>query len=126
MRWVTPIIPDNVIRKFVQLAAKSGIDIFRIFDSLNWIEGMRVAIDAVRETGKIAEATICYTGDIMDPSRNKYSLKYYVDLAKELEKAGAQILAIKDMAGLLKPFAAYQAGEGFKRRDRNSDSFAYT
>ena len=106
--------PDNVIRKFVQLAAKSGIDIFRIFDSLNWIEGMRVAIDAVRETGKIAEATICYTGDIMDPARNKYSLKYYVDLAKELEKAGAQILAIKDMAGLLKPFAAYQLVKALK------------
>lgn len=99
--------PDNVIRKFVHLAAKSGIDIFRIFDSLNWIEGMRTAIDAVRETGKIAEATICYTGDILDPKRDKYSLKYYVDLARELEKAGAQILAIKDMAGLLKPYAAY-------------------
>ncbi|MBA4547440.1 pyruvate carboxylase [Thermoactinomyces intermedius] len=106
--------PDNVIRKFVQLAAKSGIDVFRIFDSLNWIEGMRVAIDAVRETGKIAEATICYTGDITDPSRNKYTLKYYVELAKELEKAGAQILAIKDMAGLLKPFAAYQLVKALK------------
>lgn len=106
--------PDNVIRKFVHLAAESGIDIFRIFDSLNWIEGMRTAIDAVRETGKIAEATICYTGDILDPKRDKYSLKYYVDLAKELEKTGAQILAIKDMAGLLKPYAAYKLVKALK------------
>lgn len=97
--------PDNVIRKFIQQAADGGIDIFRIFDSLNWIEGMRVAIDAVRESGKIAEATICYTGDIFKTD-SKYSLSYYVNLAKELEKAGAQILAIKDMAGLLKPYAA--------------------
>ncbi|MBC6951727.1 biotin/lipoyl-binding protein, partial [candidate division KSB1 bacterium] len=106
--------PDNVIRKFVQLAAKSGIDVFRIFDSLNWIEGMQVAIDAVRETGKIAEATICYTGDILDATRDKYSLQYYVDLAKQLEDAGAQMLAIKDMAGLLKPFAAYKLVKALK------------
>lgn len=107
--------PDNVIRKFVQLSAQAGIDIFRIFDSLNWIEGMRVAIDAVRETGKVAEATICYTGDITDPYRDKYSLKYYVDLAKELEKVGAHILCIKDMAGLLKPYAAYQLVKTLKQ-----------
>ncbi|TCW41713.1 pyruvate carboxylase [Laceyella sacchari] len=100
--------PDNVIQEFVKVAAKSGIDVFRIFDSLNWLEGMRVAIDAVREAGKIAEATICYTGDILDPNRDKYSLTYYVNLAKELEKAGAHMIAIKDMAGLLKPFAAYK------------------
>jgi pyruvate carboxylase len=100
--------PDNVIRKFVHHSAESGIDIFRIFDSLNWLPGMQTAIDAVRETGKIAEAAICYTGDILDPNRNKYNLQYYVDLAKQMEKAGAHILAIKDMAGLLKPYAAYQ------------------
>ncbi|MCY9695437.1 pyruvate carboxylase [Paenibacillus alginolyticus] len=100
--------PDNVIRKFVQLASEAGIDIFRIFDSLNWIEGMRIAIDSVLESGKIAEAAICYTGDILDERRDKYSLSYYVGLAKQLEKAGAHILAIKDMAGLLKPFAAYK------------------
>lgn len=100
--------PDNVIRKFVQLAANAGIDVFRIFDSLNWIPGMQTAIEEVCKSGKVAEAAICYTGDILDPKRNKYSLKYYIDLAKELEKAGAHILCIKDMAGLLKPFAAYQ------------------
>ncbi len=99
--------PDNVIKRFVQESAQKGIDIFRIFDSLNWIEGMRVAIEAVRESGKIAEATICYTGDIHDSSRAKYDLNYYIMMAKELEKTGAHILAIKDMAGLLKPYAAY-------------------
>lgn len=100
--------PDNVIEKFVQMSAEQGIDVFRIFDSLNWLEGMHVAIDAVRQTGKIAEAAICYTGDILNPERDKYSLKYYVNLAKELEKMGAHILCIKDMAGLLKPYAAYK------------------
>jgi pyruvate carboxylase len=105
---------DNVIRKFVQLSAEAGIDIFRIFDSLNWIEGMRVAMDAVLESGKVAEAAICYTGDILDPKRNKYSLSYYVNLAKELEKAGAHILCIKDMAGLLKPYAGYQLVKALK------------
>lgn len=99
--------PDNVIKKFVQLSAGAGIDIFRIFDSLNSMDGMRLAIEAVRETNKIAEASICYTGDILDPRREKYNLKYYIQLAKELEKAGAHILAIKDMASLLKPYAGY-------------------
>lgn len=99
--------PDNVIRAFIKEAARAGIDVFRIFDSLNWVDNMRVAIEAVREEGKIAEAAICYTGDIHDPSRPKYNLRYYVELAKELERAGAHILAIKDMAGLLKPYAAY-------------------
>lgn len=106
--------PDNVIRKFIQLSAKAGIDVFRIFDSLNWIEGMRLAIDAVRESDKVAEATICYTGDILDSYRDKYNLKYYVDLGKQLEQAGAHILAIKDMAGLLKPFAAYKLVKALK------------
>ena len=100
--------PDNVIREFVQLSAHAGIDVFRIFDSLNWIKGMEVAIDAVRQTGKIAEAAICYTGDIDDPTRTKFTMDYYKQLAKELENQGAHILAIKDMAGLLKPNAAYR------------------
>ncbi len=98
--------PDNLIRAFVQQSAKDGIDVFRIFDSLNWIPGMEIAMDEVLKQDKICEATICYTGDILDPKRDKYTLKYYVDLAKELEKRGAHILAIKDMSGLLKPYAA--------------------
>lgn len=100
--------PDNLIREFIAESASSGIDVFRIFDSLNWIKGMEVAIDAVRQSGKIAEAAICYTGDILDDNRAKYSVQYYKDMAKELELAGAHILAIKDMAGLLKPEAAYR------------------
>ena len=98
--------PDNVVRYFVHEAASAGMDIFRIFDCLNWVENMRVAIDAVCETGKLAEGAICYTGDILDPDRTKYSLRYYVDLAKDLERAGCHILGLKDMAGLLKPAAA--------------------
>ncbi len=100
--------PDNVIREFVSLSAMGGIDVFRVFDSLNWVKGMEVAIEAVRDTGKIAEAAICYTGDINDPVRTKYSIDYYKNMAKELENQGAHILAIKDMAGLLKPEAAYR------------------
>ena len=100
--------PDNVIREFVRKSGDAGIDVFRIFDSLNWIKGMEVAIDEVRQSGKIAEAAICYTGDILDPSRDKYTVQYYKEMAKELEAAGAHILAIKDMAGLLKPEAAYR------------------
>lgn len=98
--------PDNVVRAFVHQAAESGVDVFRVFDSLNWVENMRVAMDAVLETGKICEGTICYTGNILDPDRSKYDLKYYVAMAKELEAAGAQVLGLKDMAGLLKPAAA--------------------
>ncbi len=100
--------PDNLIREFIAESAASGIDVFRIFDSLNWIKGMEVAIDAARQSGKIAEAAICYTGDIFDETRAKYSVQYYKDMAKELEATGAHILAIKDMAGLLKPEAAYR------------------
>ena len=96
---------DNVVRQFIEQAAR-GVDVFRIFDCLNWVENMRVAIDAVVESGKIAEGALCYTGDILDPDRAKYSLNYYVGLASELEAAGCHILAIKDMAGLLKPAAA--------------------
>ncbi len=98
--------PDNVIREFVKQAAKGGIDVFRIFDSLNWMQGMEVALDETLNQGKVAEACICYTGDILDDSRTKYNLDYYVNMAKELEKRGAHILGIKDMSGLLKPMAA--------------------
>ena len=97
--------PDNVVESFVKEAAK-GIDVFRVFDSLNWVENMRIAMNAVLETNKICEASICYTGDILNPERAKYDLKYYVSMAKELEAAGAHILGLKDMAGLLKPAAA--------------------
>lgn len=98
--------PDNVVRHFVHQAAEAGMDIFRIFDCLNWVENMRVSIDAVLECGKLAEGAICYTGDIHDPLRAKYPLKYYTGLAKELEAAGVHILGLKDMAGVLKPAAA--------------------
>jgi pyruvate carboxylase len=98
--------PDNVVRWYVKQAAAGGIDLFRVFDCLNWVENMRVAMDAVRETDALCEAAICYTGDLADASRPKYDLKYYVALARELEAAGAHIIAIKDMAGLLKPASA--------------------
>ncbi|MCG8271937.1 pyruvate carboxylase [Aquamicrobium sp. NLF2-7] len=98
--------PDNVVQHFVKQAAEGGVDLFRVFDCLNWVENMRVAMDAVIAEGKLCEAAMCYTGDILDPSRAKYDLKYYVSLAKELEAAGAHIIAVKDMAGLLKPAAA--------------------
>jgi pyruvate carboxylase len=98
--------PDNVVRHFVRQTADAGMDVFRIFDCLNWVENMRVAIDAVRDAGKLAEGAVCYTGDILDPDRAKYSLSYYVALAKEVERAGCHILGLKDMAGLLKPAAA--------------------
>ena len=98
--------PDNVVQGFVKRSAESGMDVFRVFDSLNWVENMRVAMDAVVENEKVCEAVVCYTGDILDPDRSKYDLKYYVAMAKELEAAGAHILGVKDMAGLLKPAAA--------------------
>lgn len=98
--------PDNVVRAFVLQAAKTGVDVFRVFDSLNWVENMRVAMDAVLESNKVCEGTICYTGDMLDPNRSKYDLKYYVDRAKELKSAGAHVLGLKDMAGLLKPASA--------------------
>lgn len=98
--------PDNVVKFFVHQAAENGIDLFRVFDCLNWVENMRVSMDAVQETGKLCEGVLCYTGDLLDSARPKYDLKYYVGLARELEAAGAHILGIKDMAGLLKPQAA--------------------
>ena len=98
--------PDNQVRKFIEESAKGGIDVFRVFDSLNWIPNMEVAMDEVLKQNKILEATMCYTGDILDPKRDKYTLEYYVNMAKELEKRGAHTLCIKDMSGLLKPYAA--------------------
>jgi pyruvate carboxylase len=98
--------PDNVVRHFVAQAAQHGVDVFRVFDSLNWAENMRVAIDAVLETGKLCEAAICYTGNLADPAERKYDLRYYVALAKEFERAGAHVIGIKDMAGLCRPRAA--------------------
>jgi pyruvate carboxylase len=98
--------PDNVVRTFVKESAQAGIDLFRIFDALNWLPNLQLGIEAVRDTGMLCEAAICYTGDILDPGRPKYDLKYYTTLAKELEKRGANLLCIKDMAGLCKPSAA--------------------
>lgn len=106
--------PDNVVKFFVREAAKGGVDVFRVFDCLNWVENMRVSIDAVLEADKVAEGAICYTGDVLDPNRAKYDLKYYVGLAKELEAAGAHVLGLKDMAGLLKPAAAKKLIETLK------------
>ena len=111
--------PDNVVQRFVEEAAAAGIDVFRVFDSLNWTQGMTVAMDAVRKTGKICEAAICYTGDISDPTPQQVPALLLRRLAKELEKMGAHILAIKDMAGLLKPYGRLQAGEGAQGGDRH-------
>jgi pyruvate carboxylase len=97
---------DNVVRFFVEQAARQGIDLFRVFDSLNWVENMRTSIDAVRETGALCEGAICYTGDLFDTKRPKYGLKYYVGIAKDLQRAGVQILGVKDMAGICRPRAA--------------------
>ncbi len=98
--------PDNVVRAFVAQAAATGIDVFRVFDPLNWVENMRVAMDAVLDSGRLLEGAICYTGDLLDPERSKYDLKYYVDMARDLKDAGSHILGLKDMAGLLKPASA--------------------
>lgn len=100
--------PDNVLQRFIQRSATDGIDVFRIFDSLNWVEQMEKSIQYVRETGKIAEGTMCYTGDVLNPAEHKYDLNYYRGLARDLVAAGSQIIGIKDMAGLLKPQAAYE------------------
>jgi pyruvate carboxylase len=99
--------PDNVVRFFVRQAAGAGIDVFRVFDSLNWVDNMRVAIDAVLETGMLCEAAICYTGNLSDPGETKYTLGYYLKLAHELQAAGAHVIGIKDMAGLCRPRAAH-------------------
>jgi pyruvate carboxylase len=106
--------PDNVVRAFVKQAAISGVDLFRVFDSLNWVENMRVAIDAVRETGKLCEAAICYTGNLTSPNETKYTLDYYLKMGRELKAAGTHILGIKDMAGLCQPNAAYTLVKALK------------
>jgi pyruvate carboxylase len=106
--------PDNVVAEFIREAANQGIDIFRIFDSLNWLPNMKLPIEAAAKTGRICEAAICYTGDILDPKRDKYSLNYYVKMAKELERMGAHVLAIKDMAGLCKPYAVEKLVKALK------------
>ncbi len=106
--------PDNVVRYFVAQAAAHGVDLFRVFDSLNWVENMRVAIDAVGESGRLCEAAICYTGNLDDPRETKYDLGYYVRLAKDLERAGAHVLGIKDMAGLCRPRSAYRLVKALK------------
>ena len=98
--------PDNVVRAFVKESAQAGVDLFRVFDALNGLPNLELAIDAVRGAGMLCEAAVCYTGDLLDPNRPKYDLKYYVGLAKRLEQLGANLLAIKDMAGLCKPYAA--------------------
>ena len=107
--------PDNVVREFVKQSAKSGIDVFRVFDSLNWIPGMSIALDEVLNQDKFCEATICYTGDILDKSRTRYTLDYYIKMAKELEHIGAHSIAIKDMSGLLKPYAAKELVRALKQ-----------
>jgi pyruvate carboxylase len=106
--------PDNVVRAFIAQSAESGIDLFRVFDSLNWVENMRVAIDAILDSGRLCEAVVCYTGDILDPDRSKYDLKYYVGVARELADAGTHILGIKDMGGLVKPEAARRLVKALK------------
>jgi len=107
--------PDNVVRHFVTLAAQAGVDLFRVFDSLNWTENMRLAMDAVLEAGALCEAAICYSGDMLNPAEDKYTLAYYLGLARELEKAGAHILGIKDMAGVCKPAAARELVRALKQ-----------
>jgi pyruvate carboxylase len=106
--------PDNVVRFFVARAAERGIDVFRIFDSLNWVENMRVSIEAVVEAGKLCEAAICYTGNLSDPHEKKYTLDYYLKLARELKDAGTHVLGVKDMGGLCRPSAAYTLVKALK------------
>jgi pyruvate carboxylase len=106
--------PDNVVRYFVEQAAKAGIDVFRVFDCLNWVDNMKVAIDAVRRTDRLCEAAICYTGNLLNPRATKYDLKYYVGIARELRDVGAHVIGIKDMAGLCQPRAAYTLVKALK------------
>ncbi len=109
--------PDNLVAKFIEKSWEHGIDIFRVFDSLNWLKAMEPSINTIRKkTGGIAEVAMCYTGDILDKSRTKYNLKYYLKLAKDIENSGAHILAIKDMAGLLKPYSAYELISELKQK----------
>jgi len=107
--------PDNVVASFIKSAAERGVDVFRIFDSLNWVENMKMPIEEALKTGKIVEGAICYTGNVLDPKETKYTIDYYVEKGKELEKLGCHIFAIKDMAGLLKPYAAKELFEALKQ-----------
>ena len=107
--------PDNVIREFIRLSAQSGVDVFRIFDSLNWLENMKLSIEESLKTGKIVEGAICYTGDLLNPNEKKYTIDYYVSKAIELEKMGVHIFSIKDMAGLMKPYAAKELFTALKK-----------
>jgi pyruvate carboxylase len=118
--------PANVVTGFVKHAAEAGMDIFRVFDSLNDLKNMKAAMEAVQETHGICEGAICYTGDILDPKRSKYSLKYYVALARELERMGAHFLAIKDMAGLCRPYAAYALVKALKDAGEHSDPLSHS
>ena len=106
--------PDNVVQKFIEISAERGVDVFRIFDSLNWVENMKMPIEVALNTGKIVEGSICYTGDILDPNETKYTLDYYIRKAKELEAMGCHIFAIKDMAGLLTPYKATELVKALK------------
>jgi len=106
--------PDNVVRFFVKQAAAAGVDVFRIFDSLNWVDNMRVSIDAVRETGRLCEAAICYTGNLTDPKEKKYTLDYYLEMGRQLKAAGTHILGVKDMGGLCRPAAAFTLVKALK------------
>ena len=118
--------PDNLIEKFVEESWNTGVDVFRIFDSLNWMKSIAPCIEYVRKnTGGLAEVSLCYTGDILDPSKTKYYLEYYLQLAKDIENSGAHILGVKDMAGLLKPYAAYELISALKSEDRHPHPFAY-
>ena len=117
--------PDNVVRAFVKQAAISGVDLFRVFDSLNWVENMRVAIYAVLETGKLCEAAICYTGNLSSPKETKYTLDYYLKMGRELKAAGAHILGIKDMAGLCQPTAAYTLIKALKDELKHARAFPH-
>ncbi len=106
--------PDNVVREFIRISGQEGVDVFRIFDSLNWVENMKMPIEEALKTGKVVEGTVCYTGDMLSPNETKYTLDYYVKKAKELEAEGCHIFAIKDMAGLLKPYAAKELVKALK------------
>lgn len=111
--------PDNVVYEFCKMSVENGMDIFRVFDSLNYVPNIVLGMDAVNKAGGIVEAAISYTGDVSDPSRTKYNLKYYVDLADQLVKNGTHILAIKDMAGLLKPQAVTMLVDAIRQRHPN-------
>lgn len=115
-----------MVQKFIEVSAERGIDVFRIFDSLNWVENMKMPIEVALNTGKIVEGSICYTGDILDPNETKYTLDYYIRKAKELEAMGCHIFAIKDMAGLLKPYAAKELVQHTEKRASHSSAPAYT